>query len=154
LLDEIKNPNLIDPEYLNKFIALYHSKSKELFHEQFKKQEEQEQESEREKKILQKIAGLIIEAQQALKEGNLPELARVLEEMEKHCDTSDYADNKQVITNLKEQLSKLISDQTFISPDKPVNYHVIVLLLASGVLILIFLAKFLQLKKWLSLTLL
>ena len=95
---------------------------------------------------MQKIAGLIIEAKKALEEGNLSQLASVLKEMEKHCDTTAYADNKPVITNLKEQLSKLTSDQKVISTDKPVNYGVIVLLLVSGMLILIFLAKFLQTK--------
>jgi hypothetical protein len=58
-----------------------------------KKFKEQIRQQGREKEALQKIAGLIIEAKQFLKEGNLSKLSKVLEEMEKYCGTITYNDN-------------------------------------------------------------
>jgi hypothetical protein len=125
LVDEIKNPSLIDPEYLNEFLALYNRKLKELFSEQSKKQEEQEQENKKKEETLQKIAGLIIEAQQALDKKDFKAIKRILTELKTHAGTSAYEKNKNLISNLEQELSKYTQQQqSNTNNNEPINFSI------------------------------
>ena len=65
---------------------------------------EQIKQQEQEKEALQKISGLIEKAQQALKKNDWEEVKKILDEMKTYCDTDAYANNKELIAKLEQQL--------------------------------------------------
>ena len=69
-----------------------------------KKFKERKKQQEQEKEALQKIANLIEKAQQALKKNDWEEVKKILDEMKTYCDTDAYANNKELIAKLEQQL--------------------------------------------------